>query len=126
MNEEVITLPLGSCNMAPYGYYTGGNEWREELREWSLIDCMDTVSVWYQSTVLGMNFKEINGKMMWKVLVGFRRYKSDGPKVNDNSRHYNGWSEKYDEWISPYSLRIQRPGTIAKICLLYTSDAADE
>lgn len=126
IDEEVITLPLGSCNIAPYGYYTGGNEWREELREGSLIDCMDTISVWYQSTVLGIEFEEINGKMVRRALVGFRRYESDGPKTDDDGRHYNGWSDKYDEWINPYSLRIQKPGTIAKMGKFACKKTLDE
>jgi len=124
--NTILSLPLSSPNIAPYGYYTGGNEWREELKEGSLIDCLDTVNVWYKSTVLAVENKEINGRMMRKVYVGFRRFESDADKTDSKGRPYNGWSEKYDELIDPYSLRIQKPDTIAKMGKIGCKKGLDE
>lgn len=126
MPEENLSLALGSSNMAPYGYYTGGNDWREELKEESLIDCLDTIGVWYQATVLETELKEINGTTVKMVYVAFRRLDEDGPKTDDEGRRYNGWSDKYDEWINPYSLRIQKPGTIAKLGQYACKKALDD
>lgn len=124
--EDKLIVPLNSLNIAPYGMYTGGNEWRKELKEGSLIDCMDTINIWYQSTIMEAENREIKGKSVYMVKVGYRRYKEDGLKGDEKKKRYNGWSNKYDDWLNPYSLKIQRPGTIARFGKIACKKLLDE
>ena len=117
--EDAEKVPNDSRNIAPYGSRTGGNEWRLALKKGDIIDCLDTAATWYQSTVLDR--KEDN-----KALIGFRVYTKDGPKKDKEGNAYNGWSSTYDEWVDIFSIRIQRPGTIAKIGGIACKKSLDE
>ena len=64
----------GEADIAPIGTRSKDFEWRESLQKGDLIDCYDTASVWYRSTILAR--KELNlgeGKMI-QVHVAFRIY----------------------------------------------------
>ena len=44
-----------------------------------------------------------------ELQVGYRIYRENGDKVDQiNSKQYFGWSQKYDEWLSAHSPRIQK------------------
>lgn len=52
---------------------------------------------------------------MREVYVGFRIYdEEEGHKVDDDGRKYQGWSNRYDEWVTVTSPTIQRLGTLIK------------
>jgi hypothetical protein len=40
------------------------------------------------------------------AFIAFRVYMENGPK-SDSRGSYDGWSDRFDEWISLYSPRIQ-------------------
>jgi hypothetical protein len=40
------------------------------------------------------------------ALIGYRVYQENGSK-NDDKGQFEGWSSRFDEWISIYSPRLQ-------------------
>jgi predicted amino acid dehydrogenase len=62
--------------------------WRQELKVGSLIDCLDTVHKWYTGSVV-----EVKGEIVKMT--------------------FEGWSNRYDEWISRSSERIASYKSIA-------------
>lgn len=50
-----------------------------------------------------------------EVLVGYRVYRENGDKVDSiNGKNYFGWSQKFDEWLSIHSPRVQPLNSMAK------------
>jgi len=43
-----------------------------------------------------------------ELYVGYRIYTEEGTKTDLKGKKFEGWSESFDEYISAYSLRIQR------------------
>lgn len=48
------------------------------------------------------------------VLVGFRLYSPDGPKTDEEGKKFDGWSARFDEWISLWSPKIAKVYTHSK------------
>ena len=46
------------------------------------------------------------GRTITQAFVAFRVYVEKGPKIDDDGKHYDGWSSRFDEWIPLYSPRI--------------------
>uniref|UniRef100_A0A7S0DQW3 Ubiquitin carboxyl-terminal hydrolase n=1 Tax=Amorphochlora amoebiformis TaxID=1561963 RepID=A0A7S0DQW3_9EUKA len=67
--------------------------WRDDLCEGSIVDCLDTYNKWYESEVMGIR---VNKEGQKEVHV-----------------HYIGFDEKWDEWIETNSKRIQPQGSKA-------------
>ena len=68
-------------------------------------------NIWNKSTVLEIKEETINTERTIKVVyVAFRYYCEKGSR-NDEKGRYEGYSNKYDEWISLYSPRIVPFGT---------------
>lgn len=110
-NPQVsLTLPCSSREIAPYGTYTEGNEWRLKLSKGDLIDCLDTSGCWYRSTVLEADY----AVPVPKVYVGYRVYQEDGKKKDVDGRTFQGWSKSFDEWLEVFSLRVQLAGCMSK------------
>jgi len=61
-----------------------------------------------------------------EVLVAFRVFCKDGLKLDSEGRNYNGWSSKYDEWISVTNPRIQKYNTFARKIYLLASNQHDD
>lgn len=81
-------------------------EWRQTLEVNSLIDGYDKTT-WNKATILEIKEQHISETRSVKLaLVGFRVYFEAGKK-NDERGNYEGWSNRFDEWISIYSPRIQ-------------------
>ena len=78
-------FPILSDEIAPYGTHTGGKEWRTELKKGSQIDCIDSVGVWYPSTVIDVQtFVEGKAKRtVVKLFVGFRIYDESGSRKDE-------------------------------------------
>ena len=106
-----------SGKIAPYEQKTKGWEWREKIKKDDRIDIFDTIGIWYLGTVL--NVRETPDKKRKDILVGYRIYTEDGTKIDNNGRKHEGWSENYDEYIPAYSLRLQKPNSIAKFGTVY-------
>ncbi len=86
--------------LAPPGTYTDDFDWRYDIKDGDLIDCMDSEKEWYKSTVLTTRYTQNpNGDFIKEVYVGFRTFDEEGSKTDDRGRKFFGWSEKYDEWF---------------------------
>ena len=48
------------------------------------------------------------------VLVGFRLYSPDGSKTDEEGKKFDGWSARFDEWISLWSPKIAKLHTHSK------------
>lgn len=97
-----------SFDIAPYGTFTDQYDWRFDLKEGDMIDCVDTEGVWYRSTVLQTKLTEVNDEdipnapPIKEVLVAYRYYsEEEGHKIDEEAggKKYVGWSNKYDQWI---------------------------
>lgn len=76
------------------------------MKEGALIDAHDK-SVWNKSTILKMQEENVMpGRTITQAFVAFRVYMEKGPKIDDDGKHYDGWSSRFDEWIPLYSPRI--------------------
>ena len=72
----------------------------------TFIDCNDKTS-WNKAHV--MEIKEIEVTPTRKVkmaYVAFRIYQENGTKTDDTGQKFEGWSTRFDEWISIFSPRI--------------------
>ena len=72
----------------------------------SLIDAHDK-SNWNKSTILDIKEQTISPERTVKIaFVAFRIYVEKSIK-SDEVGPYDGWSNRFDEWIPLYSPRIQ-------------------
>jgi len=73
------------------------------------MDVCDSEGNWFISTVLDKkitkNEKNID---LPELFIGYRIYIENGTKTDTQNRKFEGWSENHDEWVSAYSLRIQK------------------
>ena len=103
-------IERGSFDIAPYNSKSHDFEWRLSVQIGDVIDACDPQMVWYKSTILKKRTKEGTEDVI-EVLIGYRTYVLDGEKVDEQGQQFNGWSEKYDEWIELFSPRIRRRNT---------------
>lgn len=109
-------LAITATDISPFGSYTGGNEWREQLKKSDVVDCMDPNSNWYKSTILDIQ-TFTDGKYnrsVPKILVGYRVYEGENLTKDNEGRSYNGLGQNSDEWLPLYSLRVQKKDTLSK------------
>jgi hypothetical protein len=72
----------------------------------SLVDAHDK-SNWLKSTVLDMKEQVVApGRTILMAYIGYRVYVENGSK-SDEKGSFEGWSNRFDEWVSLYSPRIQ-------------------
>ena len=63
-------------------------------------------NIWNKSTILDIKEQAIDTERTIKVVyVAFRYYLEKGSRSDEKGR-YEGYSNKYDEWIAMYSPRI--------------------
>jgi hypothetical protein len=109
----VLTLPIRSPWYAPRKTYTNDWDWRLQLEQGDIVDCMDNEKDWYKSTILQTRWtKNADGEDVKEALVAFRIYDEEGSKVDEDNRRFFGWSEKYDDWLSVTSILLQRYKTM--------------
>ena len=69
------------------------------------VDCHDK-TVWNKSTVLEVKDQPIYaGRTAKLAMIGYRVYCPNGTK-SDEKGTFDGWSNRFDEWVSIYSPRI--------------------
>ena len=70
------------------------------------LDGHDNTS-WCKSTVLQYEKQFLGGRDVDMLYVGFRVYrKTDNQYRKDERGTFDGWSNRFDEWIPAYSPRI--------------------
>jgi len=112
-DAEVVKLPIRAAGYAPAKTYTDDWDWRMQLEQGDLVDCMDNEKDWYKSTVLATRWsKNPDGEDIKEVCIGFRVYDEEGSKTDDENRRFFGWSEKYDEWFAVTEIQVQRFNSI--------------
>ena len=121
--DEKIKIQMGGGEITKVGEKTKDWDWRNNLKEYDIIDCYDR-SKWYPSTVT----KILEGGLRYHI--GFRLYPKhfknendekdtiDNYKCfwssqnyvynNDKKEEYLGDAENYDEDIDFFSKRIQK------------------
>jgi len=82
-------------------------EWRRTLKKDSLVDCRDKTS-WVKSTILDTRTEMLSADRKFEAgFIGFRVYQEEVSTKKDEGGYYEGYSNKFDEWISLFSPRIQ-------------------
>ena len=81
-------------------------EWKNTLTINAVIDAHDK-TVWNKSTILDIKEQEVAPDRVVKMaFIAYRIYVENGAK-SDERGAYDGWSNRFDEWVSIYSPRIQ-------------------
>jgi hypothetical protein len=100
---------LSDWRMAPLSTYTKDWDWRHEIKQGDLIDCMDEEKDWYKSTVVDTRTgQNADGEEFPEIYVAFRTYDPEGSKEDEQGRKFFGWSERYDAWQGATDARVQR------------------
>jgi hypothetical protein len=82
-------------------------EWKRTLGVKSLIDSHDKNS-WSKSTILEIRDLTVSpDRVIKQALVAFRIYVEKSIK-SDDIGPFEGWSNRFDEWVSLFSPRIQQ------------------
>jgi hypothetical protein len=104
-----------SSDLAPLGEFSGDQEWKKELKPGDEIDAFDKAKVWYASTILEIKEHTEPDERKWPVAkVGFRIYKEDATKKDEEGKSYEGWSSRFDEWVPLCSAKVAKLYTHAK------------
>lgn len=81
-------------------------EWKKTIQVNQIVDAHDK-TVWNKSTVLDIKDQTVApGRVAKMAHIGFRIYVENGSK-SDERGNFEGWSNRFDEWIGIYSPRIQ-------------------
>ena len=81
-------------------------EWKKTVQVGTLVDANDKTT-WNKSTVLEIKEQLVApGRTALMAYIGYRVYMENGPK-SDEKGAFEGWSNRFDEWVSVYSPRIQ-------------------
>lgn len=98
--------------------YSKDLEWKGELKVGDEVDAYDKAKVWYASTILKFDDAHNTEKQelrSWKMIkVGFRLYREDAQKTDDNGKKYEGWSSRFDEWVPLWSPKVGKLYSHAK------------
>jgi hypothetical protein len=71
-----------------------------------LVDAHDK-TVWNKSTILDIREQQVApDRTIRMAFIGYRIYVENGPK-SDERGTFDGWSNRFDEWIPIFSPRIQ-------------------
>ena len=80
-------------------------EWKKNLKVGDLVDANDKAT-WNKSTILELKTEKISDtREVIMAKIGFRVYQENGTK-NDKIGAFEGWSDRFDEWIGIFSPRI--------------------
>ena len=98
-----------SPEIATAGTHTEGeDEWRQALAVDHKVDCYDSTGVWYASTVLARETRDIEGREVPFIRLALRVLHPEGDKTDKDGNKFFGWEEEHDEWFQLYTTRIQR------------------
>ena len=81
-------------------------DWKDALKAGDVVDAYDK-SIWNKSTILDISDSTLTDDRVIKIAsIAYRIYVEKGSR-NDERGNYEGYSNKYDEWVPLYSPRIQ-------------------
>ena len=104
-----------SGEVAQLGEFSKDQEWKGELKPGDEIDAFDKAKSWYSSTILEVREdKDADGRTWEMLKIGFRLYRDDAQKLDDEGKKYDGWSAKFDEWLPKWSPKISKLYSQAK------------
>ena len=104
-----------SGEIAPLGEFSADQEWKGELKPGDEVDAYDKAKSWYASTVLEVKEEKDAEGRTWDMLkIGFRLYRDDAQKLDDEGKKYEGWSAKFDEWVPRWSPKVSKLYSCAK------------
>jgi len=118
-----VKYPGDSNKIAPLGTHTADNTWRDELKVGDTLDIYDTNGKWFLGTILKL--KPNKNSSTKNCFIAYRVYTNTGSREDKDKKKYEGWSDKFDEWIDAHSIRLQRPLTLSKQGPLYFQNALD-
>ena len=95
--------------LAPFKSKSNNFDWRMQLKEGDLLDCEDHYGGWYSCTIMEVNEKDEDKKM---VKVTFKVYDEKGNKFDEKGRYYG--LSGYTEEIDATSPKIQPFGSVIK------------
>ena len=112
--EFDTTLSKWSTNVMPFEsqtkeWYTWIKEDLENCQEY-VLDVHDKFN-WEEATILKIRKQSHGDRVYTEAYVVFRVYRPTSKpekKYDLNGREFDGWSEKFDEWIPIYSPRMQK------------------
>ncbi len=85
-------------------------EFKKELKEGDTVDCNDKTT-WCKSTILKIDEQNLGTERNCKfAYIGYRVYVEKAQK-SDNRGCFEGWSERFDEWVPIHSARIAQINT---------------
>jgi len=100
-------LDRWSVDIAPFESKTKElYAWKQTLTTKSVVDGHDKSS-WNKSTILDVKENKLPGteRIVKMAFIGYRVYVEKSIK-SDEVGCYDGWSNRFDEWLSIYSPRI--------------------
>ena len=101
-------LTFGNFDIYQQGIKCRDFKWREQIRVGEELDACDSMGIWYMSTVLEKRSKRTDGcRKIQQIKVGYRYYHENGQKTDSEGKAYDGWSDRYDEWVSVTSPRVR-------------------
>jgi hypothetical protein len=81
-------------------------EWKKTVEVGTYIDCNDKTS-WNKAHIMELKDQEVAPGRTIKVgFIAYRIYQENGTKSDEKGK-FEGWSSRFDEWVSIYSPRIQ-------------------
>ena len=112
-----------SLDIAPLGAKTTEiYEWKKGLKIGDMVDAYDK-SIWNKSTVLDLQETSLSDNRSYPIaLIGFRIYIEKGNR-QDERGNFDGYSNKFDEWVPVYSPRISP--YLSKTSRTYYDDLQD-
>lgn len=80
-------------------------EWKKTVAVGTLIDCNDKTT-WNKAHIMELKEQEVApGRVIKLGYIAYRVYQENGSKVDEKGK-FEGWSNRFDEWLSIYSPRI--------------------
>lgn len=71
-----------------------------------MIDAHDKFK-WEEATIFNVTEMKADGRPHLVANIGFRVYRPTGKKIKEDGKGtYDGWADRYDEYIPIYSPRL--------------------
>lgn len=81
-------------------------EWKKTIKVDDELDAQDDTCKWLKATIISIKDEvEGDGRVFPLACVGMRVYVASGTRRDDRG-HFDGWGDRFDEWIPVYSPRI--------------------